>query len=109
MKAHAPAPYEKADILAIRACLAGVASEAQQKRAMDWIITRAANLYDMSYRDQVDGGVTATAFHEGRRFVGSQIVKMTLPETLKAIEAAEKRAKRPARTREAKTDDDKNG
>ncbi len=102
MKAHQPAPYDKHDLIAIRACVSGSANESQQKRAMDWIITKASNLYDMSYRDQADGGTTATAFHEGRRFVGSQIVKMTLPETLKALEEAEKRAARQKRSREAK-------
>lgn len=105
MKAHAPAPYDKQDVMAIRACLSGTANESQQKRAMDWIITRASNLYDMSYRDQAEGGTTATAFHEGRRFVGSQIVKLSLPATLKAVEAAEKKATRPKRTREAKPND----
>ena len=73
--------------MAIRACIAGQANEGQQKLAMDWIITHAANLYDMSYRAEGQGGALATAFAEGRRFVGNQIVKMTRPETLEAVRA----------------------
>lgn len=106
--AHAPARYDKADLMAIRACIAGNANEGQQQRAMDWIITQAANLYDMSYRDDSEGGARAEAFHEGRRFVGSQIVKMTRPETLAALEAEGKpprpRSRKPS-SREAKSDE----
>lgn len=91
MEAHSPAEYDKDDLMAVRACIAGVATGDQQKLAMDWIITKASNLYDMSYRPDGKGGARATEFHEGRRFVGNQIVKLTRPETLKALEA-------PART-----------
>lgn len=104
MKAHSPAPYDRADLMAIRACIEGTANAGQQQRAMDWIITKAANLYDMSYRPDDDGGARATEFHEGRRFVGNQIVKMTRPETLAALERASREPK-PKRTREAKSDD----
>jgi len=68
--------------MAIRALMVGSANEAQQKLAIEWIITKAANLYDMSYRPDEKGG---TEFHEGRRFVGSQIVKMGRAEVLKAV------------------------
>lgn len=86
MDAHQPAPYDKDILMAVRACIAGKANEGQQKLAMDWIITKASNLYDMSYRPDGKGGARATEFHEGRRFVGNQIVKMTRPETLQALE-----------------------
>jgi hypothetical protein len=103
LKAHSPADYVLADLYAIRACIAGTASAEQQKRAMDWIITKAANLYDMSYRDEADGGARAEAFHEGRRFVGNQIVKMTRPETLEALERVKGKPK-PKPVNEAKDD-----
>lgn len=102
MQAHHPAPYTKDDLIAIRACLAGNANEGQQKRAMDWIITQASNLYDMSYRPEVQGGALAMAFAEGRRFVGNQIVKMTRPETLEALN---KPGKATRKTRQEATDD----
>lgn len=91
MEAHAPAEYDKDIVMAIRALLCGTANEGQQKLGMDWIITKAANLYDMSYRPDKDGGARATEFHEGRRFVGSQIIKMTTAPALKAAEAKEAR------------------
>jgi len=97
MEAHAPAPYDKDILIAIRACIAGKASEGQQQTAMDWIITKASNLYDVSYRKQ---DTHATAFAEGRRFVGNQIVKMTRPETLKALEPA-----KPVRGKRQTNDD----
>lgn len=91
MEAHAPAEYDLDVVMAIRALISGKASEGQQKLGMDWIITKVANLYDMSYRPDKDGGARATEFHEGRRFVGSQIVKMTSVPALKAAEAKEAR------------------
>jgi hypothetical protein len=100
MEAHTPAPYDKDILMAVRACIAGVATDGQQKMTMDWIITKAANLYDMSYRPRDTG---ATDFHEGRRFVGSQIVKMLRPETLQALDTAP-RSKRKSR-QEAKPND----
>lgn len=71
-----PAPYEDEDIRAIRALAAGNASDTQQKRALDWIINSAAGYYDLSFRPGPDGA-RATDFAEGKRFVGSQIVKLT--------------------------------
>ena len=106
--AHFPATYDEPVVRALQAMNAGKASDGQQKLALDWIITKACNLYDMSYRADADGGARAEAFHEGRRFVGNQIVKMLRPETVAAIEASKKRAaqrktRRPARN-EANTD-----
>ena len=74
--AYAPAEYVLADVSAIQALVNGTASPEQQKRAVDWIIQQAAGLYEMSYRPGEDGR-RDTDFAEGRRFVGSQIVKMT--------------------------------
>jgi hypothetical protein len=105
MKAHAPAPYDKPTLIAVRACIAGTATDGQQKLAMDWIITTAAGLYDMSYRDESEGGSAATSFHEGRRFVGNQIVKMTRPETLLALEKGEARRASPKPNQRGKSDD----
>lgn len=85
MKPNLPAPYDHDLVMAMRALADGKANDGQQKAALDWIITRASNLYDMSFRLPDEGGESATSFHEGRRFVGSQIVKMLTPEVLKAV------------------------
>jgi hypothetical protein len=59
-----------ADATAIRALADGTADSEQQKRALKWVIERAAMTYDLAYfpsdRD--------TAFALGRAFVGQQIV-----------------------------------
>jgi len=68
-----PPEYELADISAIKGVAAGTATEEQQKRAMKWIIENCCATYEMSYRPTSDRD---TAFAEGRRFVGSQIVKL---------------------------------
>jgi hypothetical protein len=68
----APISWSKADALAIKALAAGNASEAQQKRALDWIL-EACGLRDLSFRPDSD---RATSFAEGKRFVGLQIAKM---------------------------------
>jgi hypothetical protein len=72
---HAPAEYEDADIMAFKALAAGDANEFQQQRAITWLVNNAARTYDASYRSGPHGD-RATAFAEGRRFVGLQIVKM---------------------------------
>lgn len=99
-EANAPAVYDKNILMAIRAMVSGKATEGQQKLGMDWIINHASRLYDMSYRS---GDPYATAFAEGRRFPGSQIVKMLRDETLKAVTAPAKKA--PKQRQEAKPND----
>lgn len=72
-EAYAPPAWEDGDAFAIQAVAAGIANEHQQRRAFNWIIDAAAGTYDQSYRpDSPD----QTAFAEGRRFVGLQIVKL---------------------------------
>jgi hypothetical protein len=67
-----PAPYDEADTYAIKALAAGVANEGQQKRALDWIINTLCGTYDLSYRPESDRD---TAFAEGKRHIGLQLVK----------------------------------
>ena len=70
--AWAPAPFDVADVSAFRALASGSASPDQQQRALNWLIYNAALTYDLDYRtDQRDH-----AFASGRRFVGSQVIKM---------------------------------
>jgi hypothetical protein len=71
-----PAPYDEADVYAIKALVAGVANEGQQKRALGWIINTLCGTYDLSFRPG-DGGDRDTVFAEGKRHVGMQIVKLT--------------------------------
>lgn len=68
-----PAKYELADARAIKNLAAGTASSEQQQRALKWIIENVAAYYDLSYFPTSDRD---TSFAEGKRFVGSQIVKM---------------------------------
>lgn len=69
----APANYGPLEAASIQALEAGTASEHQQKVALRWIIEQAAGTYDLSFAPESDRG---TSFHEGRRFVGLQVVKM---------------------------------
>lgn len=70
---HLPAPFSVAEHTAVQALAAGAASPDQQQLALDWIIHRAARTYDLSFRDADTHG---TAFAEGRRFTGLQIVRV---------------------------------
>ena len=67
-----PVPYDEAITGAIKALNSGNANEAQQKRALKWIIEIAAATYDLPYRPESDRDTT---FACGRMFVGQQIVK----------------------------------
>ena len=71
-----PVEYVKADVAALQAMRRGEATPDQQIRAMDYIVGTVSDRNGMSYRPGPDG-VTDTAFAEGRRFVGNQIVKLT--------------------------------
>jgi hypothetical protein len=69
----APAPYELADAGALQALMAGAAEPHQQQRALRYIVEVLAGAYEPSYRPS---GSHDTAFAEGRRYVGLQIVKL---------------------------------
>lgn len=71
----APVDYETADAAAIQALDRGDATPEQQRRALKWLIEKACGTYDLSYRPGEDGR-RDTDFAEGKRFVGSQVVKM---------------------------------
>lgn len=71
-----PPSYEPEDVVAIQALAKGTANLEQQRRALAWIIERAAGAYEMSYRPGGEDGARDTTFAEGRRFVGNQLVKM---------------------------------
>lgn len=71
-----PVDYKDADVGALQALQRGDATEQQQKRALRWLVEKAAGTYEVSYRSDVDGGDRETAFAEGRRFVGLQTVKL---------------------------------
>lgn len=68
-----PSPYEDADVYAVQAIAAGVASEAQQKRAFALIVNGFCGTYDLSYRPESQRN---TDFAEGKRWVGLQLVKL---------------------------------
>lgn len=89
MKKRAPAwmpsTYEVSDIYALQALFSGTADPAQQRRALDWVINTAAETYELSFRSNDAGGDRETAFAEGKRHVGMQIVKMiNMPPALAA-------------------------
>jgi hypothetical protein len=71
--ADSPAAFELADASAIQAVYRGEGTPEQQKRAMEWIIKGAGQIGGQSYRA---GDSHATAFLEGRRFVGAQILSL---------------------------------
>ena len=73
IKAVGDIPCEKADIQAIKALVRGEAAPDQQKRAVDWIITQAADFYGASF----GASHSETDHHEGRRFVGWLIVNIS--------------------------------
>lgn len=67
-----PTKWEPADAMAIKALAGGRADEFQQKRALDFII-KLSGYYDLSFSPLSE---RETCFAEGKRFVGSQVVKL---------------------------------
>ena len=58
---------------AIQALIKGEATPDQQRGAMNWLINQACGTYNTSFSAIGD---RETCFAEGRRYVGSQIVKL---------------------------------
>ena len=75
---HEPPEYDNSIVASLRAVARGIADETQQKKAWDWIVYQLAAYNDLSYWPGGDDG-RATAFKEGRRFVGAQMLKMLQP------------------------------
>ena len=71
-----PYPWEKdpAGTAAIRAVDRGEADAAQQRLALTTIIEGICRYYDLSYRPDSERD---TAFAEGMRFVGAQVIKIS--------------------------------
>lgn len=69
-----PPAYDDADVAAIQAVARGDATQGQQERALAWIVETLCETYGLSYRPESSH---ETAFAEGKRFVGLQIVKLT--------------------------------
>lgn len=82
--AHMPASWEPADVRAIQSLAAGEATPEMQRRALDFMINKVCQTYDLSYRPESD---RETTFAEGRRFTGLQLVKL-LNINLAAIKQA---------------------
>lgn len=70
-----PAEWEPADATAIQSLQRGDCPAHLQQRALDFIVNRLCGTYDLSYRPG-DGGDRDTAFAEGKRWVGMQLVKL---------------------------------
>lgn len=67
-----PPKWELADAGALQALERGDADEHAQRRALKFIVETVCATYDMSYRPD---SPSDTAFAEGKRYVGLQIVK----------------------------------
>ena len=70
-RADAAVDYNKRETAAIQCLAKGEATPEQQKIALDWIIEKACNRYDVPYRPSERD----TSFLCGRMFVGQQIIK----------------------------------
>lgn len=70
---HPPLYDPKKDVRAIQAVAQGNASEAEQQRALKWIIEQACGTYDEPFRPNDQDTVN---YMLGRRSVGLAIVKL---------------------------------
>jgi hypothetical protein len=83
-----PTPYDVQTIYALKNLAAGKANETQQKRALEWLIHAACGTYQPTFIPDSD---RESAFAEGRRAVGLELVKLVnLPaDAVKAIKSKE--------------------
>ncbi len=72
---HPSDDYDAKDIRAMQALAEGTANAEQQKRALDWIIIKAAATYEDGFlADDPHGRIHARM--SGRASVGQQIIKL---------------------------------
>lgn len=71
-----PSQYEMADYFAVKALVAGVATEDQQKRVLRWIIEKSSALYEPAWRPGGEEGRRNTDYALGRQHVGRELVKL---------------------------------
>lgn len=69
-----PAPYDSADVAAIKALRDGRAEPYQQQLALEWIIY-ICGTYENPFRPGVDGA-RATDLASGKQMIGQSIVKL---------------------------------
>ncbi len=67
--------YQKADVAALQALFRAEANADQQERVVEYILGTICGVREMSYRAGPDSA-SDTAFAEGRRFVGSQLMSI---------------------------------
>lgn len=87
-KAPVPVPeWEIADAYALQAVSRGEATPEQQKRAITWIVNNACVTYDFCTTPDIE---RLCAIFDGRRFAGTQIVKLVNLNISKFKDAQEK-------------------
>lgn len=84
--AYFAAPWELVDASSMQALERGDATPEQQKRALDWVIQVAAATYQPTFHP---GEPDASAFAEGRRFVGNAVIKLLKINTNALLNAKE--------------------
>jgi hypothetical protein len=70
-----PTPWEIEDAGAIQALERGAAEPHQQQRALKYIVEMLSGYYEISFKSGPDGD-RMTAFSEGKRYVGKELVKL---------------------------------
>lgn len=71
-------PWDVPVAAAAQALQRGDASPEQQKMFLKWLIQTAAGTYEVTFHPESD---RASAFAEGRRFVGTQCTKLLVVNT----------------------------
>jgi len=79
--------------MAVRALFDGTANEGQQKMAIRWLVDSCCHVGEPSYAETDRD----TAFLEGERHIGLQLVTMKSPKGLANLEEVERRSARDVR------------
>lgn len=94
-----PTIYDREILNACRAMWSGTANDGQQKRFMEWLVLNACHVGSLSFDEASD---RVSAFRDGERHIGIQLVRMREQEGLKQLEAWEAIKPKPSVKPEAR-------
>lgn len=92
---YEPVDYDEHVVMAFISFRSGTANQGQQDTVWQWLqyVCGVGEYTDLSFRPGGSEGERDTAFAEGKRFCGLQMMKLLHPDVLEVVKGRNKRGK----------------